>query len=82
MAKNIRKRKRESTVDFPDREYLAIVLATGHDFFCELPADDADRLELLKAAWNDNAIKAAVHRFCRIRPMFIPPWAERQFGNK
>jgi hypothetical protein len=80
MAKNIRKRRRES-FDFSDHDYLIAVLATGHDFFNELPEEESDRMKLLKSAWNDSEIRAAVYRFCKIRPMFIPPWAEKQFGR-
>ena len=78
---SIRKRRRES--DFVgDRDYIVIVLAASHDFFNELPEDEADRMKLLESAWDDAEIQAEVYKFCKTRPTFFPPWGETQFGKK
>jgi hypothetical protein len=80
IRKQLRIKRRES-VDFSDRGYLIICLQSGHDFFNELPEDEADRIDLLRQAWADAEIRRAVYAQCRKTKQDRVPWAEKKFGR-
>jgi hypothetical protein len=60
---------------------IAIILASGHVFFHDLPGDVEGNLPLLRRAWNDPEIRAATIERHQSRGMAGEPWAATMFGQ-
>jgi hypothetical protein len=79
MAIRKTRTRRRETFEYADHDYLITVLASGHDFFSELPTDEKTRLDLLRRAWADDEIRQGVYEQCRKTNK--QPWAEITFGK-
>jgi hypothetical protein len=75
----VKARTRERTQRLP--QSIVLILVCGHDFFNELPAGVKGNLPMLRAAWQDPDIKAAVYARHEAKPRPGRPWAETTFGK-
>jgi hypothetical protein len=61
-------------------ENIDLILCCGHDFFGDLPGGVKDNLDLLRAAWQDESIRAAVIERHKRKHRPGVPWAQEKFG--
>ncbi len=58
---------------------IVVILASGHDFFNDLSGGVTANLDLLRASWQDLAVRRQVYE--RRRPHRAEPWAALTFGT-
>ena len=76
-----RARKRRQKHKLP--KSIVLILQTGHDFFQDLPGGVTENLDLLRRAWADEEIRAAVYDRHRAKhPEGGLPWAARKFDEE